>query len=202
MVNASGLIPLFSNTDIIVVPFHYDLVTVPSTASFLIFIDMLRKAVKGKMEARLIIVPNKHDNRVGKRSELLLWEKTRETFSNYGLVTPKIPRRADMQRFSTMAGLDMQQPIVRNVFDKIYFTIFDTTEPRRKVELTGIQLSANLAKEKSKKKGKAENQDSDSGDAQDLQETIEEDNVQDEDAQIEETDTEKSEIDEEETEDE
>lgn len=33
-----GLIPLFVNTDVIVVPFHYDLVTVPSTASFLLLI--------------------------------------------------------------------------------------------------------------------------------------------------------------------
>jgi len=200
---AGGLVPLFSNTDIIVVPFHYDLVTVPSTASFLIFIDMLRKAVKGKMEARLIIVPNKHDNRVGKRSELLLWEKTRETFSNYGLVTSKIPRRADMQRFSTMAGLDMQQPIVRNVFDKIYATIFDTTDPRRKVELTGIQLAANLAKEKSKKEAKKEKEEQDNDDAQDLQENVEEDdNVQHEEEQTEETETEETEIGEEETEEE
>ncbi len=31
---AEGLIPMFVNSDIIIVPFHYDLVTVPSTASF------------------------------------------------------------------------------------------------------------------------------------------------------------------------
>lgn len=40
-----GLIPLFVNSDIIIVPFHYDLVTVPSTASFLMFVDRLKKAV-------------------------------------------------------------------------------------------------------------------------------------------------------------
>ena len=36
---AGGLVPMFVNSDIIVVPFHYDLVTVPSTASFLMFIQ-------------------------------------------------------------------------------------------------------------------------------------------------------------------
>ena len=45
---AEGLIPMFVNSDIIIVPFHYDLVTVPSTASFLLFIDRLRKAVGGR----------------------------------------------------------------------------------------------------------------------------------------------------------
>jgi len=148
--NAAGLVPLFCNSDIIVIPFHYDLVTVPTTSNFLMFIDRLRKATGGKMNTRLFIVPNSHDNRVGTRSELLLWEEARDTFSNYGIVTPKVAKRADMQRFTTMAGLDTQLPFVQNAFDKIYSEIFGNTEPRRKVELTGIQLGANLAKEKSK----------------------------------------------------
>lgn len=42
---AEGLVPMFVNSDIIVVPFHYDLVTVPSTASFLLFLDRLRQVV-------------------------------------------------------------------------------------------------------------------------------------------------------------
>lgn len=55
---ADGLIPMFVNSDIIIVPFHYDLVTVPSTASFLMFTDRLRKAAAGQMKARFFIVPN------------------------------------------------------------------------------------------------------------------------------------------------
>jgi chromosome partitioning protein len=127
---AEGLIPMFVNSDIIVVPFHYDLVTVPSTASFLLFIDRLRKAVGGRMKARLFIVPNLHDGRVGKRSELELWENTGKTFANYGLVTDKIPKRADMERFSTVAALDMQAGIVSPVFDKIYAGIFGDGTPK------------------------------------------------------------------------
>ncbi len=109
---ADGLVPMFVNSDIIAVPFHYDLVTVPSTASFLMFLDRLRKAVGSRMKAQLFIIPNLHDNRVGKRTELLLWDNTRDTFSNYGYVTSKIPRRADLQRFSTIAGLDLAQAAV------------------------------------------------------------------------------------------
>ena len=152
---ADGLVPMFVNSDIIAVPFHYDLVTVPSTASFLMFLDRLRKAVGSRMKARLFIIPNLHDNRVGKRSELLLWDNTRDTFSNYGYVTSKIPRRADLQRFSTIAGLDLAQAAVIPVFDKIYDTIFDTLEPLRKVELTGIQLSENLSPKTGRKKYQA-----------------------------------------------
>ena len=55
---AEGLIPMFVNSDIIIVPFHYDLVTVPSTASFLMFVDRLKKAVGERMKARLFIIPN------------------------------------------------------------------------------------------------------------------------------------------------
>ena len=153
---AGGLVPLFVNSDIIVIPFHYDLVTVPSTASFLMFLDRLRHAVGDDMKARLFIIPNLNDGRVGKRSELVIWDNTRETFSNYGYVTPKLPKRADMQRFSTVAALDMQLKIVEPVFDKIYSAIFDTTKPIRTSRLSGIQLVANLNPKEKKSKGKAD----------------------------------------------
>lgn len=151
---AVGLPPIFVNSDIIVIPFHYDLVTVPSTAGFVMFLDRLRQAMGGSMTARLFIVPNLSDGRVGKRSELLIWEKTRETFSTYGDVTPKLPKRADMERFSTIAALDMQNEIVRPVFDRIYAAMFDSTNPIRKVQLSGIQLVENVDPKKKKAGGK------------------------------------------------
>lgn len=148
---AAGLVPLFVNSDIIVIPFHYDLVTVPSTASFIMFLDRLRQAMAGAMKARLFMVPNLNDGRVGKRSELLIWEKSRETFSTYGDVTPKLPKRADMERFSTIAALDMQNEIVRPVYDKIYSAMFDTIDPIREVSLKGIQLIENIDPKRKKK---------------------------------------------------
>ena len=150
--HAEGLVPMFVNSDIIVVPFHYDLVTIPSTASFLLFLDRLRQAVGEGMNAQLFIIPNLNDNRVGKRSELILWDNTRETFSNYGYVTGKIPRRADMERFSTLAALDMQHQYVSSVYDKIYFSIFGKVTPLRKSELKGIQLTENVYPKNGKKK--------------------------------------------------
>ncbi len=149
---APGLVPLFVNSDIIVIPFHYDLVTVPSTASFIMFLDRLKQAMAGGMKSRLFMVPNMSDGRVGKRAELVIWDKSRETFSNYGEVTPKLSKRADMERFSTIAALDMQTDIVSPVFDKIYYAIFDTTNPLRQPNLRGIQLVENLEPKKKKAK--------------------------------------------------
>ena len=117
------------------------------------FVDRLKKAVGERMKARLFIIPNLNDGRIGKRSELLIWDNARDTFSNYGYVTAKIPKRADMERVSTMAALDMQATIVTPVFDKVYQSIFDTLEPIREKELKGIQLTENLnPKPKNKKK--------------------------------------------------
>ena len=69
---------------------------------------------------------------MGKKAELVLWEQTREAFSNYGIVTPHIPVRADMERFSTISELDNQLEIVSPAFDIIYQAIFGTTEPLTK----------------------------------------------------------------------
>lgn len=139
---AGGLTTMFANSDYLVVPYHYDVTTIPSTATFLLLITKLQESIKN-MNARLIMVPNMNDSRVGKKSELLIWEKTQETFSRYGLVTEKIPKRADMERFSTMAYLDMQASIVLPVFTAIYKEIFGTDAPYRPVILSDIQLTKN-----------------------------------------------------------
>ena len=68
-----------------------------------------------------------------------------------------------MERFSTMAALDMQAVIVTSVFDNVYQSIFDTLQPIREKELKGIQLTENL-NPKSKKKKKAQPSDEASND--------------------------------------
>ena len=158
---SEGLIALFANSDIIVVPFHYDVVTVSSTAGFLQYLDCLSDLIRQKLRARLFIVPNLHDQRIGRRSELLLWEAARETFMRYGTVTPKITRRADMERFSTIAALDRQIKIVSPVFDIIYYSIFEQREPLRQYTLSGIQLTETVEQieKENRKKKESENGD-------------------------------------------
>ena len=149
---AAGLVALLVNSDIIVVPYHYDDATIDSTGTFILFLDQLRKMTG--MKAKLFLIPNLNDARVGTRSELLFWDETRDTFANYGTVTPKITRRADMERYSTVAALDLQSEIVSPVFDKIYAEIFDTLEPYRERELSGVQKSEKFKHKKSKSKHK------------------------------------------------
>lgn len=142
-ISAPGLIPMYVNSDYIIVPFHYDPVTIPSTASFLLLLEQLRKTITN-MKADVFAVPNLIDGRVGKKAELVVWEKTRETFSRHGKVTGKIPRRVDMERFSTITALDWQVGIVNPIFTEIYTEIFGNSEPSRPVELSGIQLNENF----------------------------------------------------------
>lgn len=123
-----GLVTLFANSDYIICPYHYDRTTIPSTATFIAFLQKLKNVMAGKMNARLILVPNRHDARVGRRSELMLWEETRETFSRYGLVTPKINSRADMERFCTLSDLDGQLEVTQAAFDTIFKEIFGHIE--------------------------------------------------------------------------
>lgn len=124
-----GLVILLGSSDFIVCPFHYDKTTIPSTVSFILFIERMRAEMGKRMNAQLILIPNKQDPRVGKRDELLLWDETREAFSNYGIVTPKISVKADMERFSTISDLDTQLETVSPAFDVIYKEIFGTTQP-------------------------------------------------------------------------
>ena len=52
-----GLVTLFANSDYIICPYHYDRTTIPSTATFIAFIQNLKKAMGRKMTAELIFVP-------------------------------------------------------------------------------------------------------------------------------------------------
>ena len=126
---AEGLIPMFVNSDIIVVPFHYDLVTVPSTASFLLFIDRLRKAVGGRMKARLFMGSSTGNMLVDdERALRALFAESPVPIAAHCEDEPTV--RADMERFSTVAELDMQAGIVSPVFDKIYAGIFVDGTPK------------------------------------------------------------------------
>ena len=57
-----------------------------------------------------------------------------------------------MERFSTMAALDMQESIVAPAFESIYTEIFGTSEPIRETRLSGIQLMENAFPKYGKKK--------------------------------------------------
>lgn len=124
-----GMVGLIAYSDFIICPFHYDRVTLPSTAEFIGVIEELRSNVGNGMTTRIMFIPNRQNPSAGTKEEKLLWQKAEETFSNYGVVTPRISLRVDMERFSTMSNLDQQLKIVQPAFDRIYETLFGTLEP-------------------------------------------------------------------------
>ena len=96
-----GLIPLFAMSDYVVCPFQYK-----------------------QMETKTFFVVNRHDKRYGTQKELNLWAKTDDKLGQYGLVTPKVEIKADMQRYNTMEVMKNQLPVVQPTFDFICKHIF------------------------------------------------------------------------------
>lgn len=122
---------ILQNSDLIVTPFHYDKMTLSSTSTFIMCLDMMKRTLGQEMRARLYLIPNLHDGRIGTRSELMLWEEARDIFSRYGIVTPKISRVSSMERISTVMPLDQQLKLVTPAFDKLYLDIFGSLEQFR-----------------------------------------------------------------------
>lgn len=142
--NARGLVSLLINTNIIITPFHYDVVSSPSTLAFLIFVEKLKLRTKGMMNPKVFAIPNLSDARVGRLKEKKAWTLTREKLAKYSEVTEAIPSRAAMGRLSTIAALDRHLSIVSPVFDKIYQYIFSTPDPLKEIRLEGIQLTSKI----------------------------------------------------------
>lgn len=122
-----GLIPIFSQADYVVCPFQYESTSVNSTATFILFLAKLKENFP-KMHTVMFFVVNRHDKRYGKKAELALWAKTDERLSQYGIVTPKIEVKADMQRYNTLEVMPNQRDIVYPTFKFICDHIFKDNE--------------------------------------------------------------------------
>lgn len=146
-----GLMALFINTDLLIVPFHYDYLTIASTARFLIVVESLREKMNNKMTTKLFILPNMDHPREGTKEERDLWEKTRDTFSQYGVVTPKIRWRANMRRLSTIINLDGQFDHLKPIYGIIYREIFGSLQNRRNHNLQEQNLDPKRQKKLKKK---------------------------------------------------
>lgn len=136
-----GLLSLLLNSDVIAIPFHYDKLTVASTADFLLLLDELNERMNGAMKASLFMIPNFDNPSVGTADEKILWEDTKMAFDKYGTVTPKLPWRANMTRYSTIANLDSEFVNVKPAFSTIYSAMFGTLRNRRNHRLSEISIS-------------------------------------------------------------
>ena len=118
-----GLIPLFVHSDYVVCPYQYETTSINSTVTFLGFILQLKKRVRS-MATKIFFVVNRHDKRYGTERERKLWADTDEQWSKFGIVTPKIEQRMEMQRYTTVELTKNQEEIVLPTFDCIYNEIY------------------------------------------------------------------------------
>ena len=118
-----GLIPLFVQSDYIVCPYQYETTSINSTVTFLGFLLQLKKRVHS-MTTKFFFVVNRHDKRYGTEREKQLWADTDAQWSKFGIVTPKIEQRVEMQRYNTGGLMKTQEEIVTPAFDCIYQEIY------------------------------------------------------------------------------
>ena len=127
-----GLLSLLTLADAVICPFHFDRKTVASTVTFIKFIEKIREYIRQNHPRLdvfpLFLLPNMYDARIGTAEEKLLWTEVREEFSKFGIVCPDIPRRADLERCSTLHFLDNQSDFVSSSFDFINNHIFSSND--------------------------------------------------------------------------
>lgn len=117
-ISQDGLVSLFTNADAIICPYMYDTRTLNSTGVFIKVMDQL-KALYPEMKAQLFFVPNRIDNRVGKRAEIDMWKSTDTLLNIHGKVCPIIPNRVSLSRADTYTLSKEDSQIVKKTFDYI-----------------------------------------------------------------------------------
>lgn len=121
-----ALLALFANSDYLLTPFHYDNLSVPSTAVFVAVVVGLRRSLGNAMTAVHYIIPNMEEPGVGTKDEKELWQLVNEKFSEHVRIAPTVYKRQALRRFSTVSEMDGQLLIVSPAFDNIYSDITGT----------------------------------------------------------------------------
>lgn len=114
------ILPLLGNSDIVIIPYHYDNITIASTSEFILFVDKINKSTTRSADIKVFLIPNLYDKRVGTKEERERWNKVSDKYSGYGTVTPQIEIRASMQRLSTVNLSETPFDILSETFDKVY----------------------------------------------------------------------------------
>tara|TARA_R110000868_G_scaffold411003_2_gene701301 strand:- start:21218 stop:21847 length:630 start_codon:yes stop_codon:yes gene_type:complete len=104
-----NLLPLFNITDLFLVPFSYDKLSIESTLFFVKLIQHFKKDVQ------LCFIPNRIKAGVKYKTKL----QVDKILSEYGLITPSIPDRVCLQRLSVYNNTEEVTEIIKDVYDTI-----------------------------------------------------------------------------------
>ena len=117
--NDQALLALFANTDYLLTPFHYDNLTVPSTAVFVAMIVELRRSIGNAMKTVHYVIPNLEEQGVGTKEEKELWQLVNKKLSEHVRIAPTVYKRQTLRRFSTISCMDDQMLVVSQAFEHI-----------------------------------------------------------------------------------
>lgn len=95
-----GLGVVLARADYIVCPYEYETKSLISTQTFVGVLEQLRK-LNPHIRARLFLVPNRVDVRLGTKAEWEAWDAKESELGKYGTITPKIGYRMQMRRVNT-----------------------------------------------------------------------------------------------------
>lgn len=110
--------PILANADYIICPYKYQRKTIASTETFVKVVEQLR-VLNPAMKAKLFLVPNFVDTRIGTKEEWEYYKQADETLSHYGTITPRVGYRAQMERANTYAAEVSQKHAVYDAFNFI-----------------------------------------------------------------------------------
>ena len=114
-----GLAVMLAYADAIVCPYEYETKSLVSTQTFIGVLEQLRE-LNPQMKARLFLVPNKVDTRIGTAAEWKTWMEQEAVLAQHGTVTPRAGYRIQMRRVNTYDLLDDQK---HAVYDTLRFII-------------------------------------------------------------------------------
>lgn len=95
-----GLAVMLAYADAIVCPYEYETKSLISTKTFVGVLEQIR-SLNPEMTARLFLVPNKVDTRIGTSEEWRNWQEQEAELAEYGIVTPPAGYRIQMRRVNT-----------------------------------------------------------------------------------------------------
>lgn len=96
-----GLAVMLAYADAIVCPYEYESKCLISTQVFIGVLEQIRSVNPG-MKAKLFLVPNKVDTRIGNADEWRVWMDKEAELAKYGILTPRAGYRIQMRRVNTL----------------------------------------------------------------------------------------------------
>ena len=120
-----GLLPLVFEADAIITPIQLEKTSINGTTGFIDMTAMVAKKNGLEKLPPFFFVPNQFNKNWGRKDELAEQQKFLDYFAKLGIVLPKIPNSAEIQRYSTLFLTDKQHEIIAPCYDMLYDSVYN-----------------------------------------------------------------------------